>query len=139
MNCFFSLIIASKNEEKDIYLSLDSSLKQKYKNYEIIVIDDSTDGTKNIIRDYQKRFDNNYNKLYELLQKEKIKGNIIHNINCITRDHPMPTLEYLSTSNGIVEDMISHDIDIANLYMDFKKRKVQKKNLGDFDFKCTSY
>ena len=58
MNCFFSLIIASKNEEKDIYLSLDSSLKQKYKNYEIIVIDDSTDGTKNIIRDYQKRFDN---------------------------------------------------------------------------------
>ena len=70
---------------------------------------------------YQKRFDNNYNKLYELLQQEKIKGNIIHNINCITRDHPMPTLEYLSTSNGIVEDMISHDIDIANLYMDFKK------------------
>jgi len=58
LNNFFSLIIASKNEEKDIYLSLDSSLKQKYKNYEIIVIDDSTDGTKNIIRDYQKRFDN---------------------------------------------------------------------------------
>ena len=28
---FFSLIIASKNEEKDIYLSLDSSLKQNIK------------------------------------------------------------------------------------------------------------
>ena len=70
---------------------------------------------------YQKRFDTHYNKLYELLQKEKAKGNIINNINCITRDHPIPTLEYLSTSNGIVEDMISHDIDITNLYMDFKK------------------
>ena len=39
-------------------MSLDSSLEQKYKDYEIIVIDDSTDNTKNIIRDYQKRFDN---------------------------------------------------------------------------------
>ena len=41
-------------------MSLDSSLNQKYKNYEILGIDDSTDGTKNIIRDYQKRFANLY-------------------------------------------------------------------------------
>ena len=38
----------------------------------------------------------------------------------ITRDHPRPPLSYLKTSNGIVEDMMSHDIDIANLYMGFE-------------------
>ena len=70
---------------------------------------------------YQKRFDNNYNKLYELLQLKKQNGFIINNINCTTRDHPLPTVEYLSSSNGIVEDMISHDIDITNVYMDFEE------------------
>ena len=69
---------------------------------------------------YQKRFDKHYNKLYELLQKKREQGHIINNIQCITRDHPLPTIKYLSTSNGIVEDMISHDIDITNLFMNFK-------------------
>ena len=58
-----------------------------------------------------KRFDKNYSKLYEL-----IKDKNINNIYLTTRDHPLPPLDYLKTSNGIVEDMISHDIDIANLY-----------------------
>lgn len=66
---------------------------------------------------YQKRFDNNYNQLYELLKEQKNRPTHIH---MKTRDHPLPPLEYLKTSNGIVEDMISHDIDIANLYMNFQ-------------------
>ena len=64
---------------------------------------------------YQKRFDKNYNRLYELLNGKKPK-----NIYLKTRDHPLPPLDYLKASNGIVEDMISHDIDIANLYMGFE-------------------
>ena len=67
---------------------------------------------------YQKRFDIHYNRISELLLKNDFQPQII---NLTTRDHPLPTLEYLSTSNGIVEDMMSHDIDIANLYMNFKK------------------
>lgn len=66
---------------------------------------------------YQKRFDKNYNKLYETLRDNNQKPK---NIYMKTRDYPLPPLEYLKTSNGIVEDMMSHDIDIANLYMDFK-------------------
>ena len=54
-------------------------------------------------------------------QLKKQNGFIINNINCTTRDHPLPTVEYLSSSNGIVEDMISHDIDITNVYMDFEE------------------
>ena len=64
---------------------------------------------------YQKRFDIHYSKLYEC-----IKNMNPQNIYLTTRDHPLPPLDYLKTSNGIVEDMMSHDIDIANLYMNFK-------------------
>ena len=64
---------------------------------------------------YQKRFDENYSKLYELIKDKRPQ-----NIYLTTRDHPIPLLEYLETSNGIVEDMMSHDIDIANLYMKFE-------------------
>jgi len=64
---------------------------------------------------YQKRFDTHYSKLYE-----KIKNKKPQNIYLTTRDHPLPPLSYLKTSNGIVEDMMSHDIDIANLYMNFE-------------------
>ena len=63
---------------------------------------------------YQKRFDKNYSKLYELLNKQRPK-----NIKMSTMDYPLPPLDYLRTSNGIVEDMITHDIDMANLYMNF--------------------
>ena len=64
---------------------------------------------------YQKRFDTHYSSLYE-----QIKDKDIQNIYLTTRDHPLPPLSYLKTSNGIVEDMMSHDIDIANLYMNFE-------------------
>ena len=64
---------------------------------------------------YQKRFDENYSKLYELIKDKRPL-----NIYLTTRDHPLPPLDYLETSNGIVEDMMSHDIDIANLYMNFE-------------------
>ena len=63
---------------------------------------------------YQKRFDKNYSKLYELLNKQRPK-----NIKMSTMDYPLPPLDYLRTSNGIVEDMITHDIDMVNLYMNF--------------------
>ena len=64
---------------------------------------------------YQKRFDTHYSALYE-----QIKDKDIQNIYLTTRDHSLPPLSYLKTSNGIVEDMMSHDIDIANLYMNFE-------------------
>ncbi len=66
---------------------------------------------------FQKRFDNNYTSFI----------NMVHdNLPCkqltmITRDYPLPSMEYLKTSNGIVEDMISHDIDITNCVMKFEK------------------
>ena len=64
---------------------------------------------------YQKRLDKNYSDLYNSIKNKKIKT-----LKFITKDFPLPEIEYLKTSNGIVEDMISHDIDIANWYMNFR-------------------
>lgn len=49
----FSIIIPNYNSEKYIRKCLDSILNQKYKDYEIIIVDDmSTDNSVNIIKEY---------------------------------------------------------------------------------------
>jgi len=51
-----SIILPARNEEKFIGKCLDSLIKQDYKNYEIIVIDDSSDdATGKIISEYAKK------------------------------------------------------------------------------------
>ncbi len=48
----FSLLTACKNEKRDILLSIESCLAQTYPHKEIIFVDDSDDGTKEIISRY---------------------------------------------------------------------------------------
>ncbi len=51
-----SIILPARNEEDFISECLDSLIKQDYPNYEIIVIDDSSDdSTGKIISEYQKK------------------------------------------------------------------------------------
>jgi len=64
---------------------------------------------------YQKRFDPDYVALCKKFEYNKPK-----NIKIISRDNPLPSVEFLKTSGGIVEDMISHDIDIINQIMKFE-------------------
>ena len=52
-NIRFTILITCKNEEHDIRLSVESSIAQKYKNKEIICVDDSSDNTKKIILEYE--------------------------------------------------------------------------------------
>ncbi len=50
-NLFFSIIIPTYNRATFITKSINSFLKQKYKNFEIIVIDDgSTDQTRELLK-----------------------------------------------------------------------------------------
>jgi len=52
-----SVLVPARNEERNLPACLDSLLDQTYRNYEIIVLDDqSSDGTWEIIRSYQERF-----------------------------------------------------------------------------------
>ena len=57
MNNFFSIIIPNYNQANFIKECLNSLVKQKYKNYEIIIIDGgSTDNSKKIIKSYAKKY-----------------------------------------------------------------------------------
>jgi chlorobactene glucosyltransferase len=52
-----SVLVPARNEEKNIRSCVDSLLQQTYSNYEIVILDDqSTDGTWDIIAGYQERF-----------------------------------------------------------------------------------
>lgn len=64
---------------------------------------------------YQTRFDPDYIELCNRFSEEHPK-----NIKIISRDNPLPSVEFLRTSCGIVEDMVSHDIDIVNKLMHFQ-------------------
>lgn len=50
----FSIIVPTFNEEKDIRNTLENLLKLTYLNKEILVIDDSTDKTPDIVKEYEK-------------------------------------------------------------------------------------
>lgn len=54
-----SVVLPTYNREKYFKRSLDSLMTQTYKNFEVIVVDDgSTDGTSNLLKEYQKKFKN---------------------------------------------------------------------------------
>ena len=49
-----SIIIPTYNEKEDVRLSLNAAIKFEYLNKEIIVVDDSTDETPDIVKEYEK-------------------------------------------------------------------------------------
>src|SRR5690606_29157974 len=52
-----SIVICARNEEDNLYKNLPIILNQKYKNFEVIVVNDqSQDGSKHIVKAYQKEF-----------------------------------------------------------------------------------
>lgn len=54
-----SILIPARDEEHNLKALLDSLLNQDYSNYEIVVLDDnSTDGTADILREYEKNHSN---------------------------------------------------------------------------------
>lgn len=70
LNPIISIITPTYNAEKYIEETIDSVINQSYTNWEMVIVDDgSTDGTVNIIRDYQDK----YNKI-KLIVLSKNQG-----------------------------------------------------------------
>jgi len=75
-----SIILPARNEEEYIGKCLDSLIKQDYENYEIIVIDDSSDdATGTIISEYAKK----YSKIIPVSAKPKPEGWMGKNWACM--------------------------------------------------------
>ena len=71
------ILMPTYNDSSTIVYLLDSILRQNYKNYEIIIVDDgSTDDTKKVINNYKKKYDKD-NKIKYIYQENKDQLNAL--------------------------------------------------------------
>lgn len=61
---------------------------------------------------FQRRCDTNFRSLKDLVDKGTIGQ--VRLMRCVSRDNPIPPMEYLRTSGGIFHDMLSHDFDMIH-------------------------
>lgn len=59
---------------------------------------------------FNRRFDPSYSNVRDRVRKGEVGH--VHMIKTVSRDSPLPTIEYLKMSGGIFSDCICHDIDI---------------------------
>jgi len=60
---------------------------------------------------FQRRFDPHFGKVRTAVQAGQVGK--LHKVKSISRDNPVPTLEYLKISGGIIHDCASHDLDLV--------------------------
>jgi len=59
---------------------------------------------------FQRRYDDSFKRLKEVVSSGGI--GTLQKVRTISRDNPVPHIDYLKTSGGIFHDCLSHDIDL---------------------------
>jgi len=59
---------------------------------------------------FQRRYDPSFVRLKEIVENGEI--GTLQKVRTVSRDNPVPSIEYLKTSGGIYHDCLSHDIDL---------------------------
>jgi len=59
---------------------------------------------------FQRRYDPSFVRLKEIVENRSI--GTLQKVRTVSRDNPVPSIEYLKTSGGIYHDCLSHDIDL---------------------------
>jgi len=59
---------------------------------------------------FQRRYDPTFVKLKQVVEEGGI--GVLQKVRTVSRDNPVPSIEYLKTSGGIYHDCLSHDIDL---------------------------
>ncbi len=90
---------------------------------------------------FNRRFDHNFGKIHQLIQKGQLGD--IHIINITSRDPDLPSMEYLKNSGGIFMDMTIHDFDMARYLANSEVDEIYAfgsvlidpriKEIGDYD------
>ena len=137
-----SIIMNCHNGEKFLYSSLDSIMKQSYKNWELIFWDNnSSDNSKNLCKKFKDKrikyfYSKNYYKLYKSrnLALQKAKGKFITFLD--TDD-----LWYKNKIKDQIKFLLKNNFKICySNYLMFNESKRKKKFnekyeiIGDFDF-----
>lgn len=130
-----SIITVCYNSEKTIKNTLDSMLKQKYDNYEYIIIDGlSTDNTINIIKEYEKKFNGKLkyisekdNGIYDAMNKgiALCKGELIGIINSddwyeeialeeVSKKYKKESLQIIYGMQRLIKNEQEYDVVLKN-------------------------
>jgi len=59
---------------------------------------------------FQRRYDPSFSRLKDIVSKGGV--GVLQKVQTVSRDNPVPSLDYLKTSGGIYHDCLSHDIDL---------------------------
>jgi len=65
---------------------------------------------KYMLTGFQRRYDPHFGKVRQAVQSGQIGK--LHKVKSISRDNPVPSMEYLKISGGIIHDCASHDLDL---------------------------
>ncbi|KAL6431569.1 hypothetical protein ACFW04_007262 [Cataglyphis niger] len=89
---------------------------------------------------FNRRFDPSYSEVRDRVRKGEVGH--VHMIKTVSRDSPLPSIEYLKVSGGIFHDCLVHDIDIMTWILGEYPDKISAiadanipeiKAIGDFD------
>lgn len=139
MDCLVSIIVPVYNSEKYIKKCIESIINQKYKNIELIIIDDgSTDNSSSICRDYLKKDkrvkyyykDNSGVSDSRNFGIEKCKGYFIMFVDSddyIDNDYIYLMMNYAENNN--------FDFAISDNYIERNKRNKRVKTFNNKDMK----
>lgn len=127
-----SVIIPARNEEKNIGALLEGLVHQSYKNYEILVIDDnSTDRTFDIISEYAKRYD--FISIYKGEPKKDAKLN--GKIYALSQLMPHTSGEFIYATDA---DTIHDEDSIAYMASELRENKLDAVS-GFPEERCETY
>lgn len=136
-----TLITVCYNSEKTIKDTIESVLKQIYKNYEYIIIDgNSKDKTLDIIKSYEKKFNNNLKYisepdkgLYDAMNKgiKLATGDIIGILNSddILYDENVfqKIIDNFKNNDGVYSNLVLMNEKFTKITRNFKSKEVSKK------------
>lgn len=89
---------------------------------------------------FNRRFDPSYSAVRDKVRKGEVGH--VHMIKTVSRDSPLPTIDYLKASGGVFHDCMVHDIDMITWILGEYPDKVavmadanipEIKAIGDFD------
>ena len=119
----FSILITVYNKENYLDKCFSSILKQDYKNYEVIMIDDaSTDNSLKLMREYASKYDNF--KLYINKTNKKLSYNRNKLIDYSTGDY----LLYLDPDDYISDTLLIDVLDYCKKGIDLIKVNIEHIN-----------
>lgn len=72
---------------------------------------------------FNRRFDPSYSAVRDKVRKGEVGH--VHMIKTVSRDSPLPTIDYLKASGGVFHDCMVHDIDMITWILGEYPDKVQ--------------